>query len=138
MLSIILIIFIILMVMSRKLDLDLEIKGIESFNPINLDEEEKEEVEAVVEIKVVKEVVSVFVKEKEKDEEIEDLLSNIKRIKSGSNSKQRDPYAIKHVQKEIRSHSRRGDHGHKGYTRVQTLAYKKARAFKISHLNEWC
>ena len=119
--------------MSRNFDIDLDIKGIESFNPINMDEEEKEEVEAVVEVK--KEVVFVFVKEK--DEEIEELLSNIKRIKSGSHSK-RDSYNIKQVKTKIREHSKRGDHGHKGYTRVQTLAYKKARAFKISHLNEWC
>lgn len=40
--------------------------------------------------------------------------------------------------KDLKRTSKRGDHGHKGYTRVQTLAYKKARDFKSTHLNEWC
>lgn len=135
MLSILLIVLIILMVMSRNFDIDLDIKGLESFNPINMEEEVVEVKEDTV-VKVKKEVIYVFVKEKE--EEVEDLLSNIKRIKSGSHSKQRDPYAIKQFKNKIKDHSRRGDHGHKGYTRVQTLAYKKARAFKTAHLNEWC
>jgi hypothetical protein len=133
MISILLIIFIILMVMSRNINLDLEIKGLESFNPLHVDEE-------VAEVKEVKKVI--FVKEivfvKEKDEEMEELLLKSKQVKSGSNSKQRDYFYTKQVKTKIRDHSRRGDHGHKGYTRVQTLAYKKAREFKHAHLNEWC
>lgn len=125
MISIILIVFIILMVMSRNFDIDLDIKGIESFNPIVMDEEVKK----VKEVRVVKVVAEVE----------EEIIIHKQNKSKGSNKRSCEDYVyMKQFKTKIRSHSKRGDHGHKGYTRVQTLAYKKARAFKISHLNEWC
>ena len=112
MLSIILITFIILMVMNRNFDIDLDIKGLESFDPISMEE--------VVEVKV------------EDEEVVEDDYY------SGYFQTKRLLTFEEAFDKMQRKYSKRGKHGHKGYTRVQTLAYKKAREFKIAHLNEWC
>lgn len=87
-------------------------------------------IKEVEEVRVVK-VVAV--------EDEEEIVIHKQNKSKGSNKRSCEDYVYtKQFKTKIRSHSRRGDHGHKGYTRVQTLAYKKARVFKTIHLNEWC
>lgn len=151
MISILLITFIILMVMSRNFDIDLDIKGLESFNPINMEEEiEVSEVKEdcysghfqtkrIPIRKKVKRTIDVNIEltsselkdEKEEEVIIDDCFSDYFQVKRLLTFEEA-------FDKMQRKYSKRGKHGHKGYTRVQTLAYKKAREFKTAHLNEWC
>lgn len=168
MISIILIVFIILIVMSRRLDIDLDINVTEDFDPI----EESWICPSLDEMaKVIKEIEESLQRGRETHIRFNKLIYGPD-WKDEDESLQRsaevqiflNELVYKHEEEEVveddcysgyiqtkrlltfeeafdkmqRKYSKRGKHGHKGYTRVQTLAYKKARAFKTAHLNEWC
>lgn len=120
MLSILLVVIIILMVMRRNFDFDIKaMESLESFNPISDDEEFLDEEEWLD--------VEEFLKEEEDYEDYSDYFPTKRYLTYDEE-----------IDKMNRKYSKRGKHGHKGYTRVQTIAYKKAREFKKAHLEEWC